>query len=138
MAQEETVSKMVFVDNIMGDVLAALRLTKCCRMHMVTLMILSKHYKRGTKLKPLPARHTKSATAATRCQHIEWQQWRCRPTSISVLMRLSRLCTIPGKQRPLAIHFCREVHIGQISPLSEAKTIYRRKCLLKPVLWLTN
>ena len=32
------------LENIMGDVLDALRITKCCRTHMVTAMILSEHY----------------------------------------------------------------------------------------------
>ena len=31
-------------ENIMGDVLDALRVTKCCRMRLVSAMIFSEHY----------------------------------------------------------------------------------------------
>lgn len=31
-------------ENIMGDVLDALKVTKCCRTHLVTAMIFSEHY----------------------------------------------------------------------------------------------
>ena len=31
-------------ENIMGDVLDALRVTKCCRTRLVTAMIFSEHY----------------------------------------------------------------------------------------------
>lgn len=31
-------------ENIMGDVLDALKVTKCCRTRLITAMILSEHY----------------------------------------------------------------------------------------------